>query len=79
MVGKLFSNSNVINTLVSQLLQLPTPSTSTVLEPTDTPSSDETGNLSLGTLMIILIVEVVLLSTLILAIVGVLFLLAKRR
>ena len=79
-MDKLFNDSNIINILVSQLLQLPTPSTSTALEPTDTPSADETSGLTSGT--VALIVVVVLLSVLmilILVTVGVLFLSSKRR
>ena len=88
-MSKLFNNSNVTNPLVNQLLQRPTSlspailqptSTSTVLEPTDTPSSDETSGLPSDT--VALIVVVVLLSVLvilILVIVGILFLSRMRR
>ena len=79
-MDKLFNDSDVINTLINQLLQLPTPSSSTVLQPTDTPSADETGSLALQTVaLIVVVVFLSVLVILILATVGILFLFKKRR
>ena len=78
-MNKLFNDSDVINTPVNQLLQLPTPSSSIVVEPTDTPSADETDSLASHT--VTLIVVFVFLSAvviIILVIVGILFF-KKRR
>ena len=69
-MDKLFNDSGV--TLIDQLLQLPTPSSSTLLDPTDIPSPDH----SLASHTVALIVVVVFLSVLvilILVIVGILF------
>ena len=71
-MDKLFNDSGVTNTLIDQLLQLPTPSSSTLLDPTDIPSPDDI----LASHTVALIVVVVFLSVLvilILVIVGILF------
>ena len=94
-MGKLFDHSNVMNILVSQLLQLPTPSTSTVLQPLSTstvlqPLSTSTvleptdipssdETDSLSSSTVALIAVVVFLSSLILLIVCILFLCRKLR
>jgi len=79
-MDKLFNDSGVTNILINQLLQLPTPSSSTVLEPTDTPSPDETGSLASHTVaLIVVVVFLSVLVILILVTVGILFLSRKRR
>ena len=79
-MDKLFNNSDAINTLVNQLLQLPSPSSSTLLEPTDTPSSDETSGLTSSTVaLIVVVVFLSVLLILVLVTAGILLLFRKRR
>ena len=79
-MDKLFSDSGIINTLVNQLLQLPSPSSSTLLEPTDTPSSDETSGLTSSTVaLIVVVVFLSVLLILVLVTAGILLLFRKRR
>ena len=79
-MDKLFSDSGIINILVNQLLQLPSPSSSTLLEPTDTPSSDETSGLTSSTVaLIVVVVFLSVLLILVLVTAGILLLFRKRR
>ena len=85
-MDKLFNSSNVANIFVSQLLQRPTSSailqpqsTSTILEPTDDPSSDKTSGLTSDTLALIVVVVLLSTSVLILVTVGIFFLSRMKR